>query len=58
MLNSWVSTRKYQENHWVCRHHYMEHEYNSCGNTEAEARARMLIHLIKNDLIEVPNEKE
>ena len=55
MLRYWVTTRKHRDSDWLCRHHYMEYEHDTKAETEANARAKMLIYLLENKLISVPS---
>jgi hypothetical protein len=54
MLPYWFDSAKRQANDWVCRVMEINTEKNhySFSEKEANARAKMLIHLIENNLIE------
>jgi hypothetical protein len=58
MLPIWFHSRKRENDDWVCR--VMEvrtnKNHHSFGKTEADARAKMLIYLLENKLMELSNE--
>ena len=58
MLPTWFDSAKRQNDDWVCR--FMElrtdKKHHSFGKTDSEARAKMLIFLLENKLMELPNE--
>ena len=51
MLGFWVTTRMVNKKLWECRCHFMEYEQSIQAETEADARAKMLIYLIENNLL-------
>lgn len=52
-LPDWTETVKRLKDDWVCivRHKHNDINDHSFDETEADARAKMLIHLIENELI-------
>ncbi len=56
MLLDWHESIKRADKDWVCiiRHKNSDINDHSFATTEADARAKMLIHLIENKLIEIP----
>ena len=46
-------TGGYLNHHWMCGKIYETNEYEQSANTEADARAKMLIYLIENKIIKV-----
>ncbi len=58
MLPAWFDSAKRKTGDWVCR--FMEKtrdlNHHSFGETEADARAKMLVFLIENKLMELPRE--
>ena len=56
MLPLWWYSGKRKENDYICEvfKRNVTDKLNSFGDTEANARAKMLIYLIENKLIEVP----
>jgi len=59
MLPDWTETVKRMKDDWVCiiRHKHNDINDYSFGETEANARAKMLIYLLENKLMELPNEQ-
>lgn len=58
MLPIWFDSGKRENDDWICR--VMEvrknKKHHSFGKTEADARAKMLIYLLENKLMELSNE--
>jgi hypothetical protein len=51
LLGYWISTRKLLDNYWRCICHVIDYEHEIIDLNEANARAKMLIHLIEKGLL-------
>ena len=58
LLPDWQETVKRADKDWVCiiRHKNSDINDHSFAQTEADARAKMLIHLIENKLMDITND--